>query len=348
MSSHKHRRSRSHKPPAADGIMPQDIPYAPPVSAPAPQPAAATQPRQTTLELERIGDILRRVRERQGESIDSIAATLCIRPNFLVALENSHYEELPADAYVIGFLRSYANHLGLDGKGAIDQYRREMAGRRRKPQLSLPQPITEGRAPTAVILIGGTLAALLVYALWYALATSDRAAVTTPPPLPTVTSDSATTTDTAVSTPAITTPAPTPAAPASAPASAPATVAPTTSPPVVTPPPSPPAPTVAVPSLPKGQVYGDQSTSSRVTIRCEKESWILIADKNGATIFDHILKPGDVYGVPNAKGLTLTTGNGGGIIMTLDGAALPRFSPDTRVLRNVSLDPEQLRATATR
>ncbi|MGE4350556.1 MAG: helix-turn-helix domain-containing protein, partial [Bdellovibrionales bacterium] len=158
-------------------------------SSATPRPIA----RQQAYEPERIGDILRRRRERRGEALEAISEYLRIRPNYLFALENNRYEDLPADAYVIGFLRTYALYLGLDGKSAIDQYRREMTGRRRKPQLSMPQPMLESRAPTITALIGAVIAALLIYGIWYGLSSPEQSAAektimappiaeTTPPP----------------------------------------------------------------------------------------------------------------------------------------------------------------------
>ena len=134
--------------------------------------------------LERIGDALRNARERRGGDLGQIADYLCIRATFLSALEESRYDDLPADAYVIGFLRSYASYLGLDGSDAINRYRREMSGRRKKPALAMPTPIAEGRAPSAAIMAGAAVAALAIYAIWYGLSGSGRTAVSVAPPLP--------------------------------------------------------------------------------------------------------------------------------------------------------------------
>jgi cytoskeleton protein RodZ len=313
--------------------------------------------RPASFEAERIGDILRRKREQRGETLEAIADYLCIRPNYLAALEHSRYEELPADAYVIGFLRTYAAYLDYDGKAAIDQYHSEMAGRRRKPQLNMPQPISEGRAPTAAILVGALLAGLLIYALWYGLSTSNRAVISVPPPLPSTSSTAPAGNEHAETGASINLPsAPPPelsplTASSPKPELPPAATAPET-PPVTTasPPPAPSQNTAdknnatnnSVP--PKGQVYGDSSPSGRVALRVEKESWVLIADKHGNTLFDKILKPGDIYKAPNTKGLTLTSGDGGSVVLMLDGVDLPRLTDDSRVVRGLSLDPDALKA----
>jgi hypothetical protein len=56
--------------------------------------------------VERIGDSLRAARLNRREDLYPIAEYLRIKPAFLVALENSQYDAFPADAYVIGFLRT--------------------------------------------------------------------------------------------------------------------------------------------------------------------------------------------------------------------------------------------------
>ena len=332
------------------------------------EPEALPNPGRSTgqnakFELDRVGTLLRRAREQRGEDFYTIADFLRIRPDFLAALENSHYGELPADAYVIGFLRSYAAYLGLDSNAVIDQYRREMTGRRRRPQLNMPKPLSEGRAPTAIILIGATIAALLIYVLWYGLSTSNRTEVDVPPPLPQIAAVSA-----ASPVPSDETASPLVAAPSSEPpapqaatfSTTPITTSATKETPAVAakeqPAPitahdndKPEAPTKAqapeTPQLapPKGEVYGPSSSSAHIVIKAEKESWILVADSRGNTIFDKILKPGDVYNVPDTKGLTLTASNGNSLVLSLDGVALARLAPDSRLVRNVPLDPARLK-----
>ena len=289
----------------------------------------------------RIGDILRRVRESRGESLDAVSAYVKIRRHYLDALEASQYQALPADTYAIGFLKTYADYLGLDGKAAVTQFRREVSGRSRQPELYMPQPEPEGRAPTAAIIIGGLFLALVVYALWYSLSSTDRASVTPPEvPVTTATADPLPAVTAAVpqtapiqaalpaAVPAITQPVPMaqPVAP---------TIAATTQPAAAVP-----GAATLVPPMPKGQVYGETRAPARVQIKVLEESWILVTDSSGNNVFDKILRPGDVYNVPNIKGLNLTTGNGAGIVVSRDGQPLPRLGDKGRVVRNVSLDPE--------
>jgi cytoskeleton protein RodZ len=69
----------------------------------------------------------------------------------------------------------------------------------------------------------------------------------------------------------------------------------------------------------------------------------MITDNTGKAVFDHVMKAGDVYKVPNEAGLSLTTGNGNGITLSLDGADLPKVATGSpHVVRDISLDPDHL------
>ena len=321
---------------------------------------------ETSETIERIGDILRRARQDRGDDLQHIADYLCIRKGFLSALENSDYGELPADAYAIGFLRSYATYLGFDGAEAINRYRGEMAGRRRKPSLAMPTPIAEGRTPSAFIMLGAALAAILIYAAWYGFSSATRSHTSMAPPLPVTT--------TAVEPPS--SPQPTAAVPPAPPptnlqpplpasdgialaAPADAVAAPAGSlgktaereqakapqKAVATQIAAAAAPPVTVPGSEDGEPVAASQDSSRLTLRAEKETWVHVADTKDNTVYDKVMKPGDTYDVPDVDGLLLTTGNSGGITLVLDGKDLPRISKDSGVLHDFPLDISKLKTS---
>jgi cytoskeletal protein RodZ len=60
-----------------------------------------------------IGARLREARMRQGLEIADCAAATRIRERYLVAIEDGRFESLPDPAYVNGFVRAYASHLGV-------------------------------------------------------------------------------------------------------------------------------------------------------------------------------------------------------------------------------------------
>jgi cytoskeleton protein RodZ len=69
-----------------------------------------------------IGNSLREARLRQALDFPEIEQGTKIRAKYLRALEDEQFEVLPAQTYVKGFLRSYAEYLGLDGQLYVDEY----------------------------------------------------------------------------------------------------------------------------------------------------------------------------------------------------------------------------------
>jgi cytoskeleton protein RodZ len=69
-----------------------------------------------------IGNSLREARLRQALDFPQIEQATKIRSKYLRALEEEQFEVLPAQTYVKGFLRSYAEYLGLDGQLYVDEF----------------------------------------------------------------------------------------------------------------------------------------------------------------------------------------------------------------------------------
>ncbi len=87
----------------------------------------------------RIGNALKEARTRAGLDIRTVEEQTKIRTRYLRALEAEEWSVLPGHAYIKGFLRTYANLLGLDADALVDEYRRTVEG----PQAS-PVPLGEG------------------------------------------------------------------------------------------------------------------------------------------------------------------------------------------------------------
>jgi hypothetical protein len=69
-----------------------------------------------------IGNSLREARERQGLGYPEIELATKIRVKYIRALEEEDFTSIPGDAYIRGFLRTYAEYLGLDGDVYVDEY----------------------------------------------------------------------------------------------------------------------------------------------------------------------------------------------------------------------------------
>jgi hypothetical protein len=74
-----------------------------------------------------IGSSLRDARVRQELDFPELEQRTKIRPKYLRALEDERFDLLPAPTYVKGFLRSYAEALGLDGQPFVDEYNSRFA-----------------------------------------------------------------------------------------------------------------------------------------------------------------------------------------------------------------------------
>jgi hypothetical protein len=69
-----------------------------------------------------IGNSLREARLRQGLEFPEIEQATKIRGKYLRSLEEEQFDVLPGQTYVKGFLRSYADYLGLDGQLYVEEF----------------------------------------------------------------------------------------------------------------------------------------------------------------------------------------------------------------------------------
>lgn len=120
-----------------------------------------------------VGALLRASRLRVGEDLREIADILCIRYLYLEAIEDCRYGDLPGSTYAVGFIRSYAEHLGLDGEEVVRRFKAEQAGSKRADALSFPTPVPESGMPKGAIVFIGVLLGLLVYGGWYVTTTDE-------------------------------------------------------------------------------------------------------------------------------------------------------------------------------
>lgn len=85
-----------------------------------------------------------------------------------------------------------------------------------------------------------------------------------------------------------------------------------------------------------------------ILLRAVEPSWIEVRSSSGEVIHGRLLKAGDSYAVPQRPDLRLTTGNAGGLEVTVGGEAAPRLGPRGAVIRDIALDGARLLAgTAT-
>jgi cytoskeleton protein RodZ len=354
-----------------------------------------------------VGALLRRRREEIQQDIDDVSRQLRIRTVYIRAIEEGRFQELPGNAYAIGFVRAYADYLGLDGSNVVSDYRDELARRSRQADLVWPTEGSESRFPGGAILGVCVLLGLAIYGGWYYATQSGGTGIklidqvpdyikkatgvgqtveNEPAPEPTRTEAQAATAQPAApaAQPTAPTAAPTttePTAPVAAPSTEPtppppavvATPSPTEQGGVVLgqgqPAPEPAAPTVTAPAAPAATpaptpeptgtsannptptVTQEASAAAqpapippaaKVVIRANRDSWIEIRDKDDAVVLQRVLRQGETFNVPDQKGMVMTTGNAGGIVIELEGKPLQSLGSLGVVKRGIKLDPTAL------
>lgn len=460
-----------------------------------------------------VGDVLRHARQQTGYALSDVADVLRIRLRYLEAIEDGRFDDLPGSVYAVGFIRAYAEFLGLDTDEMVRRFKDEVAGIDRQTELHFPEPVAEGRVPGGAILLIAVVLAAVAYGGWFYLSSENRSFDDMVPQLPdrfvallsgepaveppigqqagpaagnaprsgaalpqdagnaTAASDDApaatgpagdpgvdragpsASTDLAgleevdIPAPAVMPPAATPAeapaprtgapaataritpsdtasgdtasgdtapedtapdaaapgsvapdaavsapgADATAPAGAVASVdgtepaastpaegeslpagsqgpAPTASAPTESAPAesapaanTPAANTPAVPAddtadtgtptetaaaeAPRPSASAAQASADpagRVVLQATADSWVQVRDGAGNLVMTRVLRPGDVYEVPDLPGLTMVTGNAGGLDILVDGRSVPTLGDQGEVLRDVSLDARAL------
>ncbi len=120
-----------------------------------------------------IGSSLREARLRQELDFPELEARTKIRSKYLRALEDERFDILPAPTYIKGFLRSYAEALGLDGQPFVDEYISRFAigdeeavvYARRAPAPRRDRSVRESRM-AVLALLGIAVLTALVIAAW--------------------------------------------------------------------------------------------------------------------------------------------------------------------------------------
>ena len=76
--------------------------------------------------MESYGALLRNAREAKRLTLEAVERETSISKDFLEGLENENTEVFHGEAYLVGFLRNYAEYLELDSKKLISLYRNMM------------------------------------------------------------------------------------------------------------------------------------------------------------------------------------------------------------------------------
>lgn len=271
------------------------------------------------------GEMLRNARTtgRRKREIATIAKLLCIREEFLTALEEGNYRVIPEDVYILGFARSYAVELGLKPDEVIEKLKRELGiivdaeeeeikseKPNKTPKITKEDIVKRCKSVLQYVkkhwiwfVAGfGAVVAAVVLAIVLLFGKSGQ-------------SEMANNNETVVE-----------ANTENAAQNAEKAIDPDF-------------------RYPVRERFNEKSKKeSRVVLQAEKESWVKIEDARGNTTFSRVLVPGDVYYMPLSDKFKGTFGNAGGIDVWVDRRLLKRVGPANTRKSGISMAPDALKA----
>ena len=112
-----------------------------------------------------LGIFLKKSREERHVELDDIAEATRIRRYYLEAIENDEWEKLPSKVFIKGFLKSYAEFLGLDKEAVIHQYLRTSSVETNEP--GAVKKIRSKSVKPYLIMIVSVLALIFIVAVIY-------------------------------------------------------------------------------------------------------------------------------------------------------------------------------------
>lgn len=114
-----------------------------------------------------IGASLRESRRETGQELRAVAAALRIRRLHLEAIEEGRFDDLPGQAYALGFVRTYADYLNLDSDWVVERFREELAPGEDSPDLKFPEASAPRSRPTAGLLGAAVVLGAAAFGSWY-------------------------------------------------------------------------------------------------------------------------------------------------------------------------------------
>lgn len=267
------------------------------------------------------GEMLRAARTtgRRKREIPTISKQLCIREEFLEALESGDYTVLPEAVYILGFARNYAMELGLDPDVIVAKIKKEMgiapidvpvnhqivpekkeseSGGFTEAFAKKLNNVRQTKSGKFVVkywkwFVGG-IAAVIVLTIIIAMIVGSRSADDDAPSLVVET------------------------------VAAPVRVEP------------------AYKQAVRERFGTENSEEAEIILQAAQESWVKVEDARGKTLFSRVLVAGDVYYVPVGGKPKATFGNAGAIDIWVRGELAPRAGAANTRKAGIVLDADSL------
>jgi hypothetical protein len=265
------------------------------------------------------GEMLKNARTtgRRKREISTIAKLLCIKEEFLAALEEGNYRVIPEDVYILGFARSYAVELGLNPDEVILKLKKELgilkeeAEEVEEPVAAVQKQPIKIDKETILKWCKTAISFVKKYWIWFASGFAALIFVIILSLLIFGGSSESKTNEVV-------------------------TVEETTAAVVIK------EPDFRYPV--HEQFETKNRKESRVVLQAEKESWVKIEDARGNSVFSRVLIPGDVYYMPASDKLKATFGNVGAIDVWVDGQLIKKLGPANTKKTGISMAPDALKS----
>ena len=265
-----------------------------------------------------VGEALRRTRMHYGQTLEDIESALRIRASQIHAIEQGDTKQLPGRVYVIGFVRSYAEYLGLDGGKVVQLFKAQYMDTQANDLLSFPVPASETKTPPAWLVALSLLIVIIFVAGLYSYARSDHSNALE---ITNVPEDikSHINQDILVKKPSFE--------------------------------------AMGLTQLPEDQeevieqdpvievenMGSDEAQKTGIILNIVDSSWVEIKDGEGKVLVSNILEKGDQYFVPDSPGLSMSLGNAANVEIVLDGRPLKPLGGNGDVRRDIPLDSSYLK-----
>lgn len=266
------------------------------------------------------GEMLRNARTtgRRKREIQTISKQLCIREEFLEALENGDYKLIPEPVYILGFARNYAIELGLDPDEIIAKIKKEMAtgadcatANDASDTSACAMPSIKEESWYKLMFVKsyqflyqnwiwfvGAVVAITLIILGFVFFAAEDVTESSDVPVKEVI-QVAEKSDVYDGEP-------------------------------------------AYKQTVRERFGTDNREKARVILQATQESWVKVEDGRGKTVFSRVLVPGDVYYVPLGTKYKATFGNAGGVDVWVDGTLIPDVGANHTRVAGISLSPDNL------
>jgi transcriptional regulator with XRE-family HTH domain len=257
------------------------------------------------------GDRLRSAREAQDLNLDEISVRTRVPKRMLEAIEAGDHASLPAPTYSAGFVKVYAQVLGLDPVELSQQFRSDLgrhAEPRRRPEPF--EPADPARVPSRLLAMVALAVALLIaigYGVWrsgslWGYGADERARLAAGTEAP--------------------------------PADAPLTPTPV----------DPQAATVAMPA-PVVPAPQPAAATGPVVLTAKDTVWLRVYERGGSTIFVGEIPPGERFEIPaTATDPLIRTSRPESLRITVGNSEIPPLGAPSKLVRDVSLKGDALLA----